>query len=145
MNVPNEMDLAMTDDGDLLFYSHDENEIINYQFVKEIGKEDLVIQNIKNRIKTTKPDWFYDHIGANIEEIIGMENSKETALYGAELIKSSLTEGGYINEYDVYIKPVPTDIFSIMYLVAVRIADDNIVQFKVSVALNAGINVEEAI
>lgn len=143
MEIPKEVDLALDDSGDLIIYS--ETDSMGYTYFEQVNEVDLIIQNIKNRIKTCKIDWFYDGIGANMEAVIGMENSKETALYGASLIENALTEGNYIRSEDIYIRPVPVDIFSIIYFVAVRIGENSSIQFKASISLNSGINVEEVL
>lgn len=143
MEIPKEVDLALDDSGDLVIYS--ETDSMGHTYFKQANEVDLIIQNIKNRIKTCKPDWFYDAIGANMESVLGMENAKETALYGAKLIENALTENNYISSKDIYIRPVPVDIFSIVYFVAVRIGDESSIQFKVSVSLNSGVNVEEVL
>ena len=137
-------DLKFTEDGDLELFSNNDNSMRD-NYTSEVTEVNLIIQNIKHRIKSVKIDWFYDHIGADLEQILGMENSKETATLGSNLIKESLTFDGYIKSEDIYIKPTPTDIFSISYLVAVKIGEDSMLQFKVFVALNSGINVEELI
>lgn len=143
VDIPKEVDLSMTDDGDLVIYS--ETDSMGYTYFKQVNDVDLIIQNIKNRIKTCKPDWFYDKIGANMEAVLGMENSKDTALYGASLIENALTENNYMSSEDIYIRPVPSDVFSIVYFVAVRIGDEDSLQFRVNIALNSGVNVEEVL
>lgn len=143
MDLSKDVDLSMTDDGDIETFNLTES--MGYTYFKQVSEIDLLIQNIKNRIKTCKPDWFYDKIGANMEAILGMENSKDTAMYGAQLIEDAITEGGFMKSEDIYIRPVPSSIFSIVYFVAVRVGENSSLQFKVNVALNSGINVEEVL
>lgn len=143
MEIPKEVDIKMTDDGDIDIFSQSDS--MGYTYFNQVDEIDFLIQNIKNRIKTCKPDWFYDEIGANMESILGMENSKDTALYGAQLIEDALIEENFIKSEDIYIRPIPSDVFSIVYFVAIRVGETSSLQFKVDVALNSGVNIKEVL
>lgn len=141
MGIPNEKDIAFTDDGDINFTQVDF--MLQYSEVDEVSKYDVLKQIVINRVKSIKPDWFYDNVGANLESILGKENSKETAQLGAQLIIESLAGDGYIDENNIYVKPIPTDLFTIVYYLAIRVSDNDALQFKINIALNAGVNIEE--
>lgn len=142
MDVVYEADLMLTDDGDLVLHednglSHEEGDLKS-----SLGSK-LISQIIINRVKTMSPDWFYDGIGADLEQLLGKVNNKETALKGAELIKNALTYDGFIKNDDIFVKPSPIDEFTIMYILAVRVSTSEELLFKVGIALSSGVNIEE--
>ena len=115
-------DLKWTDDFDLEF-----------EITVSSGQMDLLkcrdaeayAQVITNRIRSVKPDWFYDNVGADLELLLGEPNTRETAQSGADRIRSALTDDGFVKVNDVYIKPVPVDAETIVFFCFVGIRSTN--------------------
>lgn len=136
----NEVDIALTSDGDLDLWEYDSNTCD----VNNVEKLEYIKQQVTIRIKTMNPDWFYDKIGSDLEELLGKVNSKETAQQGIEKIRSCLVYDSFLSNDDIYIKPVPVDYETVSYFVFVKTTFKNEpVAFVVNIALSAGINIEE--
>lgn len=132
MKLYNEGDIKLTEDGDL-FLEDDLYIIYDVDYIK---------QQICNRIKTMSPDWFYDNIGADMEQLLGQPNTKDTAVKGIDLIRDALSGDGFIDKDSVYIKPIPVNNETIAYFVMIQIEGaDKPLTFQVDIALSAGINI----
>lgn len=138
----NEVDLMITQDGDFILC---EEENVTHTVCEMMPCENsmYIAQVVMNRVKTMKPDWFYDHVGADLEYLLGEDNTKETADYGNELIKNALTYDGFIEEKDIWVKPSPIDVYTIVYLLAIRVSEYEQLTFRISIALSSGVNIEE--
>lgn len=112
------MDLKLTEDGDLVIEERDLATVI---------KQDFISQSARTRIKVSDPEW-YDHqmesIGANLEDLIGMPNSPETAELGVERIGEALTRGGLLDSEDIYIRPVPVSRYYIVFYTFIRTTEN---------------------
>lgn len=105
-------DLKLTESGDLVLSPNGDLSLVSdYKFM---------IQQVRNRLKTTNPDWFYDLIGADLEDLLGLPNNEETALRGAELIKKALTYDGLLNHDDVYVRSASIDRDRILFFVFIN-------------------------
>lgn len=136
----NEVDVALTSDGDLdlLEYQQDTCEITYVEKLEYIKQQILV------RVRTMNPDWFYDKIGSDLEELLGKVNSKDTAQQGIDKIRNCLTYDSFLSNDDIYIKPVPADYDTVAYFIFVKTTfTDEPIAFVANIALSAGINVEE--
>lgn len=142
MNYLEEVDISLSEDGDIVL-CEEEGVVHEYCEIQFVENSQYIKQIVFNRIKTMKPDWFYDHVGANLEELLGKDNVKETALIGADLITEALTSDNFISPENIYIRPSPVDEFTMLYLLAIRVTDLEQLVFKVNIALSSGINVEE--
>lgn len=89
-----EVDIKITEDGDFLISNND---------LELIDKDDLRTQIAVNRIKSVTNDWYYDNIGADMEEVIGKPCSKETADTGKHKIFNALTYDGYFTSEEIFI------------------------------------------
>lgn len=110
-------DLRLTEDGDLVIERGD---------LSTVTKQEFVSQTARNRLKTSDPDWFdhvVDHIGANLEDLLGMPNNPDTARLGIDKIGEVLTKDGLIDTDDLYIKPVPVGRYVIGFFVFIRVDD----------------------
>ena len=74
LKLTKEGDFALSDDGDLALASG----------------EELMDQMTELVLKTVNPDWEFENIGADLEDLIGFENTKDTANLGRDKIKKSL-------------------------------------------------------
>ncbi len=77
-------------------------------------------QVVYNRIKTQNPDWYHHPtIGANLEDLIGEQNTRANADIGSYNILKSLTYDGFINPKDANIRSVPVDSNNIIYFIRI--------------------------
>ncbi len=86
--------------------------------------DDLRIQMAYTRIKSVTNGWYVDHIGANLEEIIGRPCSEEYADIGKNKILDSLVYDELWDRNDVYIKSEIVDNKKIKYYVYLRTYQD---------------------
>jgi len=129
-----ENDIGLTVDGDLDLDG-------DFTIVSE---NDYIKQQVNIRVKTINPDWFYDDLGADMEQLLGKPNTKITAEKGISLIRKSLTYDGFLDNDSVYIKPMPLDVDNVSFFLFIRTPfTDKPLSFEVAVALSAGINITE--
>jgi hypothetical protein len=86
--------------------------------------DDLRIQMAYTRIKSVANGWYVDHIGADLEEIIGRPCSEEYADIGKNKILDSLVYDELWDRNDVYIKSEIVDNKKIKYYVYLRTYQD---------------------
>lgn len=157
------IDFAMTPDGDLslgspkldidnqiLYYHTDGTESINqYKNGVEgkptkdmsyvIGREAWK-QIIMNRLRTDAPDWYHHpRMGANMTDLIGEPNSRETADIGAQYIMDALTYYGLFQITQINIRPVPINNQEIVFYVSVNIDDGEPFRLPILFNLNYGL------
>lgn len=136
----NEVDIALTADGDLDLLEY-ETETCDVNMVEKL---EYIKQQVIVRVKTMNPDWFYDTIGSDLEELLGKVNSLKTAQLGISKLRNCLTYDEFLSNDDIYIKPVPTDYDTVAYFIFVKTTfTEEPVAFVVNIALSAGINIEE--
>ena len=101
-------DLALDNTGDIASTEHDL--LLSFK------------QEIYNRVKSDLQDWsMYSWIGAELSEIIGEPNTRETAEIGKEKIKSALTIGAFLSAEDVNIKYIPISNDTLMYVLDINV------------------------
>ena len=108
--------------------------------------DDLRIQMAYTRIKSVANGWYVDHIGADLEEIIGRPCSEEYADIGKNKILDSLIYDELWDRNDVYIKSEIVDNKKIKYYVYLRTYQDyqeDVVTTEIIVELDLirGINI----
>lgn len=135
-----EVDLMISQDGDFILCEGDDHTVCE---IEPSGESVLIKQIVMNRVKTMKPDWFYDHVGANLEELLGEDNTKEVAEHGKKLITDALCADGFLKQTDIWVNPSPMDNYTIMYMLAVRVSDMEQLVFQINIALSSGVNIEE--
>lgn len=132
------IDLGFTDDGDLvrgtpksdadgnLLYKQPDGSVTKEQREDGVLIYDLALglgyevekTIIQNRLKTEDPDWFHHaNIGANLSDLIGEKNTKETAERGVAMIMKSLTYAGLYKAGDINIRPVPVSLNEIVFFI----------------------------
>lgn len=128
----NPIDFEMSLDGDITNNSVSDNE--------------LRVQLTINRIKAIKIDWYLDHIGADLEEILGFPNTKDTQNIFENKIISALTYDNYFNSNDIYIELVSSLPTNLYYKVYIRRLDDptlsNIISIKINLMGSVNITLE---
>lgn len=128
----------MLKDGDIVF-DNGTNLGLNFS---EIDSETSIAQTIYCRLKSCTIDWFYDDVGADLEQLLGEPNTEENANRGSSLIINSLTKDGLISEDNIVVKPIPIDNFTINYYVAISLKNGVNLKYEVSLALNSGISIK---
>lgn len=128
------VDLLLTSDGDLL-----------------VGEEgDLlltwgtgyVVQSIYNRLKSVSANWFYDQVGADLEDFLGQPNSPETGAAVEERIVNTLTQDDLLDPEDLLVKVVPAGETQLACFVFVRLAGaERPFSFRVMVDLESGVSI----
>lgn len=148
-------DFAMTNEGDLQLGTekiNDQGEILYRQADGSISTvyqegstsvQDMAIlrgkqalkQNIYNRLRTDNPDWYHHlNIGANLTDLIGEHNTKETADRGAAYISAALTYKGLLQHGQFSIRTIPISANEIMFLLTVTIEDEE--EFRLPLVFN---------
>jgi len=80
-------------------------------------------QEIRTRVRSSLQDWeLHPGLGADLDEIIGEPNSRETATVGRDRIVASLTRDGFMADSDIQVKSVPVDRHTILYRIRVSVA-----------------------
>lgn len=97
----NRTDLRLTPDGDLVLTDTGDLALVDQMEYQR--------QQVINRLKSIQVDWIYDHIGADLEDLLGMENRPETAELFKAKVKEALTMDGFLTEADIYMEVVPTN------------------------------------
>lgn len=126
----NDTDIAITQEGDLIIEDGD---------FKLISKDDVIIQNVHCRLKSSDPEWLNEIICANLEDLFGLPNTRETGQKGEDLIKTALTADGLLLESEIYVKAVPVDRERIVYYIYFQSPYAiKPIGFEVQLNLNAG-------
>lgn len=113
------IDLELTPDGDLVLDRKTND-------VAVVHKQNYIAQSARIRIQVTDPEWQdyqVNQIGANLEDLIGLPNTQETAIEGIERIVYTLTKDGLLDTEEVYIKPVPVSKYVIAFYVFIKIPE----------------------
>ncbi|TNP18937.1 hypothetical protein FHY73_14605 [Bacillus tropicus] len=134
------VDFRFTSEGDLELGSPSYNDFDELLYVDSVGNistdssEGLLIRDIPlqvsylsekqvilNRLRTDNPDWFiHKDIGADLSELIGLPNTRETGELGKSLIEKSLTSDKFILPSDLNVRPVPVSSSEILFYITVR-------------------------
>jgi hypothetical protein len=124
------VDLTLSPDGDFIISGSD---------FKLSEGDDFLTQSARNRIKSIKIDWFYDNIGADLEEILGEPNTRDVAETGKGKILNCLTEDDLFSQDEVYIKAAPTGRNSVLYIVVLKSKSGTPIVLNVTLDLAKGI------
>ena len=91
--------------------------------IKRQVDNDLRIQLAYDRIKSVSTNWFVDHIGANLEYLIGKPCSREYADKGKSMIARQLTFDGLWDETEFVIQAKIKSNMAIEYYIYFKIYD----------------------
>lgn len=108
MGIYNETDLRITPDGDLIVKDNDLATIEGFE---------AAAQNVYCRLMSSDPEWYMEQIGANLEDLLGKPNTRETATEGEDMIKDVLTSDGLVSYEDLYVQAVPLDKSTLVFYV----------------------------
>lgn len=128
-------DFAINESGDIVF---DTNKLD----IHSVTDDALRTQNAMCRIKSVSHDWFIDHIGADLEAILGQPNTQVTTSAGVDKIIESLTFDNLYSYEDIYIETKIISTTKIKYVVYLRTIDQNTATvIDVTIDLVKGVNV----
>lgn len=133
-------DFRFTEEGDLMIGSPEVNEygeLLYVDIAGELSTDDFhghlvrdiptqvsylsEKQVIMNRLRTDNPDWLLNpEIGANLSDLVGLPNTRETGNLAKEAVFRSLTHDGFLKEGDLDIRPVPVSASEILIHIAVK-------------------------
>jgi hypothetical protein len=82
--------------------------------------EDLIQQMATICLKTTNPDWFNDAIAADLEDLIGKPNSRDTAELGKSKIKNALISTGFFEAKDIWVEAKVYDEATIIFFLFIN-------------------------
>lgn len=128
------MDFKLTLNGDIELTNGD---------IADIKDKSLLVQHAISRLKSVKIDWFKDNIGADMEELIGLPNTRETGDLGKDKIIKAMTEDELFKEGEVEVSIYPVSKTSIAYNVAFDKAPYGKFELNATLDLVKGINVWE--
>ena len=141
-------DLYMTEDGDISlepisYYNFDNEVHENPRRIREIADKESMMQTVRVRLMSSDPDVpdiKYTDFCANLEDLIGMPNTVETANLGIDMITRSLTFDNLVAKNDLYVRPTPTNNTEIAFFVLIKDEKDVIV-FEVLLNLEDGVRI----
>lgn len=130
----NETDIKITTDGDFAIQDGD------FALVENV---EAVAQNAYCRLMSADPEWYMENISANLEDLLGKPNTRETAESGENLIREALMKDDLINYDDIYVQAVPIGKFELKFYVFFKPDEygEDPVGFEVDVNLSAGATV----
>ena len=133
MSKTTESDLFLTEDGDLAEQDGD---------FALVHNAEATAQNVRCRLKSSDPEWYMEAICANLEDLLGRENSEETGRLGEELIIKALTADDLISIPDLYVQAVPVDKATIVFFVYFKTDNASApIGYEVSVNLSANVTI----
>lgn len=94
-----------------------------FHTVATVSENDLRIQLAYDRIKSISSNWFYDEVGANLEELVGKPITNDIVNVGKEKILSVITYDQLWDTNDIYISAEITNAMQIIYSVYLKIYD----------------------
>jgi len=92
--------------------------------IRDIGVAfgvETIQQMIWNRLRTENPDWsLHDGVGADLSDLIGELNTRETMEVGRASIIKALTYDDALNENNFEVRGFPYTAESIMYMITIK-------------------------
>ena len=124
------VDFKLTPDGDIALFLGD---------IAKAQGNDLIKQQVKNRLIGSNPSWFYDRICADLEQFLGHINNRATADRCIERIIYALSKDLFLPAEDIYVKASPTSPRSISFYIFINSPhDEEPLSFEVSLDLTSG-------
>jgi hypothetical protein len=88
--------------------------------INKVTDDELRIQLAYTRIKSIAHGWFYDEVGADLEELVGRSIKESTIEYGKEKIINVLTFDNLWNENDILVISNVQDSTHLIYSVYLK-------------------------
>lgn len=126
-------DLLLSDTGDLVL-SEDE-------VVEVTSDADIINQLVTVAVRSTNPEWLMESFPADMEDLIGLENSRETAELGKRKIRTALVEVGFEDDENIWIEAKPISPSEILFFIFLNIEGKERMVFEVGVNLEYGMSV----
>lgn len=107
------------------------------------GLESLM-QTVKVRIMSSDPDVIdvtETDFCANLEDLIGMPNTIETANLGVEKITNALTFDGLVSNDDLYIRPTPVNKTMMVFFVFIQNEGKRSIYLEVIINFEMGVTI----
>ena len=151
MTKTSKKDFFITEDGDIEFNrtflsfgeANRDEPLAEKSNVKMVRDRESLLQTIRIRLISSDPDVpdiKEKDFCANLEDLIGLPNTIETAQKGVEQITRSLTYDQLVSFDDLYIRPVPLSQSTITFYVLVK--DDNtVISFEATLNLEEGVTI----
>lgn len=120
----NDSDIAIDDDGDfkLDVIKDAQGNIVETDFAL-VQDFDCTADDIKTALKSQKNDSdVWPDFGADLEELIGLPNTREIGEEGRDRIATALVDNGIVNPSDLTVIPIPGG-DTIMYYIVVELGD----------------------
>lgn len=130
-------DFKMTANGDILLVDGEER-------VGEATDYESLMQTMKVRVMSSDPDVIdptEEDFCCNLEDLIGLPNSLETAQLGVERITRSLTHDGLVQQEDLYVRPTPVNNTMMVFFVFVKKESGENMYFEVIINLEVGVTI----
>jgi len=106
-------DFYLTDDGDLAVSNQGDVALTQ-------TPQEQIKQQCNMRLATQRNDFVpYPEIGASLQRLVGLPNTKNTAVLGRKLIERALCFDGFVPKGRLKIDSYPTNIDTIVFEVAV--------------------------
>lgn len=134
----NGFDFMVSSDGELVL----DNETHDFSKVSDNA---LKCQLAYTRIKSCVNDWFYDEVGADLEELVGRNIQESTIDTGKQRIIEVLTYDGLWNNNDIFVQTVVKNSTQLEYIVYLRIRTDDIDKSGTSVTLNIDLDLVKGV
>ena len=93
--------------------------------IAKVSDQDLKIQLAYVRIKSCINEWYYDEVGANLEELVGRAAKPSTVDVGKTRIIQVLTYDKLWDEEDLFVQSIIENARKLTYAVYFRIKTDN--------------------
>lgn len=93
--------------------------------IAKINDQDLKIQLAYTRIKSIDHGWFYDYVGANLEELVGRSIKNDTIELGKQKIIEILTFDDLWNGNDILVISNVKDSTHLIYSVYLKTYTDD--------------------
>lgn len=93
--------------------------------IAKIEDQNLKIQLAYVRIKSCINEWYYDEVGANLEELVGRAAKPSTVETGKARIIKVLTYDELWNEEDIFVQSIIENARKLTYAVYFKLKTDN--------------------
>lgn len=115
--------------------------------IKKVTDNELKIQLAYTRIKSIANGWFYDHVGADLEELVGRSIKEDTIEIGKNKIINALTFNDLWNEDDILVTANIKDATHLIYSVYLKTYTNDeygekAIEIKVELDLIKGVKIK---
>lgn len=131
-------DFKLTSSGDIALMD-------TYGAVEHVYDIQSLMQTVKVRIMSSDPDVIdisaTTEFCANLEDLIGMPNTIETANLGVEKITNSLTYDGLVSSDDLFVRPTPVNKTMMVFFVFIKNEGTGSIYLEVIINFEVGVTI----